>query len=245
MSYFALSQQQEEIQDLNEKLIKANQELELFSYGLSHDLRAPVRGADAYLQILQEDFSEGIGEEATGLLQKSRDMMSKMNTLINDILEYSGLHNSRAVDFKEIEVLPLLKEILEFYNVRTLYPGVEIKIQENLPNMKGDRRMLFQVWSNLITNACKYSAGEENPLVEIGAEQQDKKIIFFVKDNGIGFEQKYAEKIFSTFTRIAGSEHEGSGIGLAVVKRILEKHRGEIWAESTPGEGAAFRFYLR
>lgn len=244
VSHLVLARQSEEIETLNEQLLAANEELELFSYGLSHDLRAPIRGVDGYLQIVQEDFSEEMGEEAKELLQKSREMMHKMNTLIDDILEYSGLHKSGEVKFREIEVNPLLEEILQFFNVETVYPTVTVHLQENLPKMKGDRRMLFQLWSNLITNACKYSAANKEAKVEIGAEQQDEKNIYFVKDNGIGFDQEHAEKIFSTFSRVAGNKYEGSGIGLAIVKRILEKHGGEIWAKSSPGKGAAFYFSL-
>ncbi|MGB7786147.1 MAG: ATP-binding protein [Salinimicrobium sp.] len=244
VSHLVLARQSEEIATLNEQLWQANEELELFSYGLSHDLRAPVRGVDGFLQILQEDFSEEMEPEAKELLQKSREMMLKMNTLIDDILEYSGLHKSGEINFQEVEVNPLLQEIIEFYNLKTLYPAVQLEISERLPKMKGDRRMLFQLWSNLITNACKYSAVSQNARVEIGVEQQDGKKVYFVKDNGIGFDQKHAAKIFSTFSRVAGSKFEGSGIGLAIVKRILEKHGGEIWAKSQPGEGAAFYFSL-
>lgn len=243
MSHVMLARQRTEIEALNEQLLRANEELELFSYGLSHDLRAPVRGVDAYLQILQEDFSADMKGEAAQLVQKSRDMMRKMNALIDDILEYSGLHKTGELILREIELKPLLEEVLQFFSVKTAYPSVTVRIQENLPKVVGDRRMLFQVWANLITNACKYSAEKENPVIEIGGERKKGEYLYFVKDNGIGFDPKYAEKIFNTFSRLAGSEYEGSGIGLAIVKRILEKHGGEIWAESQPGEGTTF--YLK
>ena len=110
--------------------------------------------------------------------------------------------------------------------------------------MRGDRRMLFQVWANLVTNACKYSAVKKAPVVEIGGKAEGGRFVYFVKDNGIGFDQKNAEKIFNTFSRVAGSKYEGSGIGLAIVKRILDKHGGEIWAESQPGKGSTFYFSL-
>lgn len=110
--------------------------------------------------------------------------------------------------------------------------------------MYGDRRMLYQLWANLLNNALKYSAEEEKPVVQIGAVKKDSRHVFFVKDNGIGIKTEFKEKIFETFQRAVGSRFKGSGIGLAIVKKIVEKHNGEVWVDSIPGEGSQFYFYL-
>lgn len=109
--------------------------------------------------------------------------------------------------------------------------------------MKGDRRMLFQLWLNVVNNALKYSEKVANPEIKIGTEEKNGKEVYFVRDNGIGIEEDYIEKIFSTFTRVAGKEYSGSGIGLSIVKKIIEKHKGDIWVESEKGKGSAFYFY--
>lgn len=242
VSHVVLAKQRLEIQALNKKLIEANQDLELFSYGLSHDLRAPVRGMEGYLQILQEDHGHEMSKEGEKLLNMICEFTGKMNTLIDDILSYSGLRHMGELQFQEIPVRQLLMEILELFNIKLNYPNTKIHIQEKFPPMKGDKRMLFQLWSNMVNNALKYSAKEENPEIHIGTENRNGEEVFFIRDNGIGIESNYFEKIFDNFTRVAGKGYCGTGIGLAIVKKIVEKHKGSIWVESRKGEGAAFYF---
>lgn len=242
VSHVLLAKQWNEIQALNKKLIEANKDLELFSYGLSHDLRAPVRGMEGYLQILREDHGHLLPEKGKKLLGRICDLTGKMNTLIDDILSYSGLSHMGELQFQEVPVKQLLEEIFELFNVKLNYPDTEVQIQENLPVIKGDKRMLFQLWSNVINNAFKYSEKKENPKIKIGTEQRNGEEFFFVNDNGIGIESSYFDKIFDNFTRVAGKEYNGTGIGLAIVKKIVEKHKGSIWVESDKGKGTTFYF---
>lgn len=244
VSHFVLARQREEIEALNEKLTEANQELELFSYGLSHDLRAPIRGMEGFLTILEEDHSEELSAEGRKLVTMARGLTEKMNLLIDNILEYSRLSHIHGQDFQEINTSELIKEVLELFNIEASYPRTTLKIQNDLPHLKGDRRMIFQLWANLLSNAYKYSAENDAPIVEVGIVNRKGKNVFFVKDNGIGINPGFKEKIFKTFTRAVGSRFKGSGIGLAIVKKIVEKHGGEVWVESEPEKGSEFYFYL-
>ncbi|WZL89437.1 ATP-binding protein [Salinimicrobium sp. 3283s] len=244
ISHVLLTRQRREIEALNEKLIEANRELELFSYGLSHDLRAPVRGMEGFLKILREDFSNPLGSEGLKYLEMSTGLTQKMNDLIDDILEYSRLGHIERVEKHEVDTTAMLKEIFELFNLSANFPSARIEIQEELPPMWGNRRMLFQLWSNLLNNALKYSSEKEAPVIEVGKTLINGRSTFYVKDNGIGVDPALREKIFETFQRGVGSKFKGTGIGLAIVKRIVEKHEGEIWVESEPGEGSVFYFYL-
>lgn len=243
ISHVLLARQRNEIEALNEKLMEANQELELFSYGLSHDLRAPVRGIEGYLQIIEEDHGEGLNEEGQKLVRMAKDLTAKMNELIDDILSYSSISKLDGLQKQEIPVQKLVDEILEMVNVKTNYPKTKIRVQEDLMKMEGDRRMLYQLWSNLINNALKYSSQKEHPEVKIGTTVKNGTEVFYVSDNGIGIEEKHHGQIFETFNRVAGTAFKGSGIGLAIVKKIIDKHLGEVWVESTPHEGSTFYFY--
>lgn len=243
ISHFILARQREEIYTLNEQLVEANKELELFSYGLSHDLRAPVRGMQGYLQILREDFADELTEEAEILLKKTEGLTRKMNVLIDDILSYSHYSHLENLQQEEIPVKSVIDEILELFNTALRFPRTTIKISQGMPPVKGDRRMIFQLWSNLLNNALKYSSKEENPLVVVGTTVKNGKTVYYIKDNGIGIEKDYLEKIFESFTRVAGKQYDGTGIGLAIAKKIIEKHHGAIWTESTRGEGTTFYFY--
>lgn len=244
ISYVLLMQQREEIEALNVRLFEANKELELFSYGLSHDLRAPIRGLEAYLQILQEDHGRKLDENAEKLLDDSQKQIGKMNALIENILEYSRITHHGKLEIKTIDTPDLIRNVLDFHNIKVLYPRTTLNVQHDLPKMTGDRRMLFQLWSNLIGNAFKYSSKKENPAVNIGFRLKNNHPVFFVQDNGIGIHPEYKEKIFETFNRATGRKFEGTGIGLAIAKKIVEKHRGKIWVDSKEHIGSAFYFYL-
>ncbi|MBT8319987.1 MAG: histidine kinase, partial [Gramella sp.] len=143
-----------------------------------------------------------------------------------------------------INVEHLLQKIFESMNVVKNYPKTRVEIEKDLPGMMADKRMITQVWSNLITNALKYSEAGESPLIEIGAKVIDQKTVYFVRDNGIGFDPVYKEKIFDLFSRFSEEKFKGTGIGLAIAKKIIDKHYGKIWAESRPGEGSTFFFYV-
>ncbi len=244
ISYILLAQQQEEIEALNLSLNEANKELKLFSYGLSHDLRAPVNGMKGILTILDENHRKELSEEGQKFLQISRDLNDKMSNLIDDILEYSRLNNTGDLEVSSVDTLELIEEVLKFVNAKGSYPKTTLKIQSQLPKMKGDRRLLFQLWANLLNNALKYSAEKENPKIEVGTTVKDGREVYYIKDNGIGIHPDFLEKIFEAFKRAVGGEFKGTGIGLAIVKKVVEKHDGEIWVESEPDQGSEFYFYL-
>ena len=244
ISHVLLIRQREEIEALNKQLTEANKELELFSYGLSHDLRAPIRGMDGFLNILEEDHSHELSKPAKELLEMSRALTVRMNDLIDNILEYSRLSHLENLEIESIDTSSLINEVLELFNARGSFPKTSFTVQGALPKMIGDKRLLFQLWANIIGNAFKYSAGAVAPRVEVGSTSKAGREVFYVKDNGIGIQPEFREKIFETFKRAVGSKFRGSGIGLAIVKKIIEKHKGEIWVESEPGVGAEFYFYL-
>ncbi len=244
ISYIMLVQQQIEIAALNHQLMEANKELKLFSYGLSHDLRAPVNGMEGILTIFDEDHREELSEEAQMLLQMSRDLNQKMSILIDNILEYSRLNNTGELEVSNVDTSELIKEVLKFVNTKGSYPKTTLKIPSQLPVMQGDRIMLFQLWANLLNNALKYSAKKENPIVEVGTTIKNGKEVFYIKDNGIGIPPEFWKKIFEAFKRAVGGNYKGTGIGLAIVKKVIEKHNGEIWVESEPDQGTEFYFYL-
>ena len=232
----------EEVKSLNEKLKKAYDELESFSYSVSHDLRAPLRGIDGFAQIIKEDYYDSLDEYGKSAIETIINSTDKMNELIDDILAFSGL-SQKQVNSGELSLSQIISEVISLLNTKDIYPATEIKVSTEFPVVHGDRSLIFQLVSNLIGNALKYSAQKENPVVEIGYLKEDKPV-FFVKDNGIGFDEKHAENIFGVFNRLVGSEYEGSGIGLSIAKRVVEKHGGEIWVKSKTGGGTTFYFTL-
>ena len=243
ISYMLLERQKNEIKALNERLLEANRELELFNYGLSHDLRAPLRGMKGYLEILKEDHADKMGEKGLATLETTFDLAKEMNSLIDDILSYSRM-SSNEVKKGKVDVNELLKEILKTFNSEVTFPNTKVIVEKDMPAMEGDKRMLFQLWANLIGNAFTYSGKKEEPRVEIGCIRENEKNVYFVRDNGIGIPQEHQAKIFATFSRLQAKEYKGSGIGLALVKLVVEKHNGKIWVESEAGKGASFFFEL-
>jgi signal transduction histidine kinase len=221
----------------NAKLENAYQELEAFAYSVSHDLRAPLRNIDGFSKILLDEFAETLDERAQHYLRRVRNGTERMSRLIDDMLAFSRIGRAEF-QFKRISCAELVKVILEYYATDMEKRQVKVIVQA-LPEINGDPVLMQSVFANLISNAFKYSRGIEHPEIIIGYDK-DKKAIF-VKDNGIGFEMKYHDKVFQVFQRLhLPEEYEGTGIGLAIVKRIVERHRGRIWAESEPGLGTVF-----
>jgi PAS domain S-box-containing protein len=225
-----------------EKLNEVNRELESFSYSVSHDLRAPLRSIIGYAEILQEDFSEKMDDELKHHLKTISKSAARMSKLIDDLLEFSRIGkqeiakatvNTRALVEKVIMDLDTSANPRPQFIIGTLPPAV------------ADISMLTQVWLNLISNAVKYSSKKPDPVIHIGSETRDTEIVFFVRDNGAGFNMNYASKLFGVFQRLHGPrEFEGTGVGLALVKRIIDKHGGRVWAEAKVNEGASFYFSL-
>jgi PAS domain S-box-containing protein len=238
-----------EINQLNKNLERniaqlqlTNKELEAFSYSVSHDLRAPLRSINGYAQMIQEDHAQNFNDEAKRMLNVIRNNARKMGMLIDDLLEFSRMGRKEitrvAIDFKKL-VEPIVADI------RHSAPEKTKITLHHLPGTQGDPSLLSQVFINLISNAVKYSAKKENAEVEIGAEEKDDEIVYYIKDNGAGFDMQYAHKLFGVFQRLhSNEEFEGTGVGLAIVQRIIVKHGGKVWAEGKPGDGAVFYFSL-
>jgi PAS domain S-box-containing protein len=224
------------------ELKEANKELEAFSYSVSHDLRAPLRIMDGYANILLEDYAARLDEEGKEALQVIVNNSQKMGKLIDALLKLSQLGRKELL-VKKIDMQAMLNGVVKEQSFRK-EEHIQIKSGNLLPAM-GDPDLVEHVWSNLVSNAIKYSSQQEHPVIEINSERKDGRIIYSVKDNGVGFNMKYAHKLFGVFQRLHKvSEFEGTGIGLALVQRIITRNGGEVWAESEENKGATFYFTL-
>jgi signal transduction histidine kinase len=224
------------------QLEEVNKELESFSYSVSHDLRAPVRALVGFSKMLEESYNDTLDDEGKRMVGVIHRNAIKMGSLIDDLLEFSKM-GRQEVRKSAINVADMVKEVISDITDQTEYHA-NVTINELLPTY-ADRALLTQVWINLISNAFKYSAKKENPAVEIGSHRDDRYIVYYVKDNGAGFSMEYAEKLFGVFQRLhKASEFEGTGVGLAIVHRIITRHGGRVWAEAKVNEGATFFFTL-
>lgn len=224
-----------------EELSNANNELEAFSYSVSHDLRTPLRAMSGYAQMVKEMYENALDDNGKRLLNNIVLNAGNMGRLIDDLLAFSRL-SRKDIAHQQVNMINLVKECVD----ELLPAGSKVKIDvAYLPVSSADPAMIKQVWLNLIGNSIKYSSTKEQPIISIGSKKLPQEYVFFVKDNGVGFDMKYADKLFGVFQRLHGqTDFEGTGIGLALVKRIVEKHNGRVWAESTEGEGATFYFSL-
>ena len=237
-------QKYEEVKQLNSKLQSAYEDLETFSYSVAHDLRAPLRGIDGFAQIIKEDYNEELDDFGKSSVQTIIDSADRMNLLIDDILEFSRVTQANLTRTK-FSLETITKDLVQFINVSKDYPNTKIEISAELPVVEADQKMVTQVMQNLLTNALKYSASEEQPHIEIGVEELKGTPFFYVRDNGIGFDAKRHEgRIFKLFSRLVGKEYPGSGVGLTIVKRIIKKHNGKLKVKSKPKEGSTFFFTL-
>jgi signal transduction histidine kinase/histone H3/H4 len=223
------------------ELEAANSELDAFSYSVSHDLRAPLRAIDGFSRILLEETNGTFGGEHRRYLELVRANANDMAQLIDGLLALSALA-SQPLAVRPVRTDELVREALTSLTPEREGRDVEISVGE-LPGVDGDPLLLRQVFTNLIGNALKYSRGERHTRIEIAGVEHDGEVVFRVSDNGVGFDMKYADKLFEVFQRLHRAEdYEGTGLGLALVARILKRHGGRIWAESKPGEGATFFF---
>ena len=225
------------------ELTAANQELEAFTYSVAHDLRAPLRHIDAFTRILQEDFAGTFPPEAAQLLATIRHGSENMSHLVNDLLNLA--HVGRQEMKKErISLNPIIDEVIGELHRETHGRHIEWQIAQ-LPLVNGDPGLLKQVFANLFSNAVKYTRPRKNAIIEIGLRMMNDEPVIFVRDNGVGFNMKYADKLFGVFQRLhRAEEFEGTGVGLAIVERVVKRHGGHIWAESEVGKGATFYFTL-
>ncbi|WP_405201540.1 ATP-binding protein [Dokdonia sp. LLG6352-1] len=233
----------QEVKLLNDKLKEAYKELESFSYSVSHDLRSPLRGIDGFAQIIKEDYFDTLDDYGKNAIQTIIDSTSKMNTLIDDILAFSGIGKDQTA-MGVFDMQELVNEVVQFLQLEKKYNNAIIEVEADLPKAYGDRGMIFQLLINLIGNALKYSHTVQKPSVHIGVLKDKSPAVYYVRDNGIGFNEAHKEKIFGVFNRLVKDEFEGSGIGLAIAQRVIDKHQGVIWAESKEHQGATFYFQL-
>ena len=225
------------------QLQAANQELEAFSYSVSHDLRAPLRSIDGWSQALQEDYGSQLDERAAQYLERVRSETQRMGLLIDDLLKLSRLLRGEF-KFEEVDLSRLAETIVARMHEELAGRQIEFRIEAGLKT-HADGRLLDIALTNLFSNACKFSARREQALVEFGQTLQNGKVAYFIRDNGAGFDMIYAKNLFGAFQRMhTQSEFPGTGIGLAIVQRIIHRHAGVIWAESQPGLGAVFYFTL-
>jgi light-regulated signal transduction histidine kinase (bacteriophytochrome) len=226
-----------------EQLQAAVKELEAFSYSVSHDLRAPLRAVTGFANAMLEDYSEGLDDSGRRYLNLIRDNAQNMGQLIDDLLTFSRLGRQQIEPVK-VDMASLARSA--FDEIRLINPGRNIEFNVGtLPPAYGDRAMFRQVFANLISNAVKYSRNREVACIEVGTERRERENVYFVKDNGAGFDMRYAHKLFGVFQRLHSSrEFEGTGVGLALVQRIITRHGGRVWAEGKVGEGATFYFSL-
>ncbi len=225
------------------QLESVNKELESFSYSVSHDLRAPIRAINGYTRIIVEDYSEKIDAEGTKVLQAIISNSKKMGELIDDLLAFSKL-GRKQVSFSEINMLDLVCSVQDELLFDEGENTPEFNIGELFPAM-GDKSLIKQVWINLISNAIKYSRYKEKTTIEISSHRTVNNVIYKVKDEGAGFDMEYYDKLFGVFQRLhSQDEFEGTGIGLAIVQKIVNRHNGTVWAKSKVNEGTSFYFTL-
>jgi two-component system, sensor histidine kinase and response regulator len=227
----------------SEELAAAYQALEAFSYSISHDLRAPLRSIDSFAKVLEDEFAQPLGEEGRRVIGIIRRGSQKMDQLIVGLLEFSRVGRER-LELDRIDMTALAGAAAS--DVMAVYTGPtpQIDIAE-LPKAAGDATVMRQVWCNLIGNALKYSAKRPEPRIRISGRIENREAIYQVEDNGAGFDMRYADKLFGVFQRLHRTEDfAGTGVGLAIVQRIVARHGGRIWAQGAPDAGACFQFAL-
>ena len=231
------------LQKQSEKLEDANQELEAFAYSVSHDLRVPLRAIDGFSRILVEDYEDKLDEEGIRLLNIVRENTAKMGHLIDDILLLSRASRQEML-LNEIDMAALARSVYDEFQTDVTDRDVEFTVGD-IPNAYGDRAMLGQVFQNLIGNAIKFTRNKNPAIIEVGGEKEGKEIVYYVKDNGAGFDMKYINKLFGLFQRLhSPEEFEGTGVGLSIVQRVIRRHGGSVWGEGAVGEGATIYFTL-
>jgi len=226
-----------------EKQESANKELEAFSYSVSHDLRAPLRHVSGFVDLLIQNNSSQLDVEGLRYLNTIAESACEMGNLIDALLTFSRLSRSELQRTK-INSKNMVTRVVQTFSNELVGRNVEINISE-LPDLMGDEGLINQVWVNLISNALKYSRNKEKTVIDIGGKTENGKTIFYVKDNGVGFDMKYIDKLFGVFQRLhKARDFEGIGIGLANVNRIVVRHGGKCWAESEVNNGATFFFSI-
>lgn len=228
------------VEERTAQLSQANQELEAFSYTVSHDLKAPLRGIDGYSQLLVEEYGPKLGDEGRDFVQRVRHGVQLMGDLINDLLEYSRMER-RDMARGPVELLPLVRQAIDAYEADIRRMNVEIRLELPPLTLALDREGMAVVLRNLVGNAIKFSRDSRPPRIEVGGETRQGRHVIWVRDNGVGFDMKYHDRVFAIFQRLHRAEDfSGTGIGLALVAKAVQRMGGRVWAESAPGAGATF-----
>jgi PAS domain S-box-containing protein len=238
----AQRKQEIKINTLNEELKQRIIEFESFSYSVSHDLNAPLRAVDGFIALFLAKYLDKVDAEGQRLLGNVRRNVTKMGSLIGEILTLSRI-GMKDIQISTIDMKDLATTALdELYEIK----GVAQVTINDLGNAEGDIALIKQVLVNLLSNAFKYSNKKESPVIELGSKQVGSEIHFYIKDNGVGFDMEYSNKLFGVFQRLHDpEEYQGIGVGLAIVKRIITRHGGRVWAEGKENEGATFYFSLK
>jgi len=234
---------EEKVKQRTSELEASNKELESFSYSVSHDLRAPLRHINGYVDLLNERFRDDLPEKAQHYLEVISNASKQMGTLIDELLLYSRT-GRQVINKIDIDMNTLIHEMIEKFHFEVQNRKIQWNISK-LPIVNADFTMMKQVWTNLIDNALKYSRNNEITKIKIGYSEEKEYHKFFIQDNGVGFDMKYAGKLFGVFQRLhSQTEFEGTGIGLANVQRIIHKHNGRIWADAELNKGATFYYTI-
>ena len=232
-----------ELESKQIKLEYANHELDAFAYSVSHDLRAPLRAISGFTEILVEEYGANLDTEAQRICGVIDDNATKMGNLIDDLLSFSRLGRSE-IQYSKIEMDNMATSIYYEATTPELRKRTKFSVHK-IPVVSADSKMMRQVWMNLISNALKYSSKEEIITIDVSAVENNDNIVYSIKDNGVGFDMKYKEKLFGVFQRLhKPTDFEGTGVGLALVQRIIKRHGGDVWGESVVGQGATFFFSI-
>jgi signal transduction histidine kinase len=225
------------------QLEAANKDLEGFSYSVSHDLRAPIRAIGGFAALLTQDHESELTEEAQRKVAIIRGEAARMGQLIDDLLAFSRL-GRKAIEPIDLDMSAMAKNVYDRLNHAEAGPKVDFRLG-SMPRASGDRGLLEQVWMNLLSNAIKFSGKKDNPVIEVGGITTESEHVYFVRDNGAGFDAKYQARLFGVFQRLHHQrDFPGTGVGLALVHKIVTRHGGRVWADGKPDEGATFHFSL-
>jgi signal transduction histidine kinase len=234
---------EQRVQERTHELEIANKDLESFSYSISHDLREPLRAVEGFCEIFRTEFAANVPEEGRAVLARIASGASRMTQLVNDLLHLARF-SREPLQRVPVPMRALVQQVLARLTEAVGARPISVQVGE-LPDCCADPGLLEQVWVNLLSNALKFTAGRDPARVEIGALQQGTQSIYYVRDNGVGFDMRYAAKLFGVFQRLHSvQEFEGTGVGLSIVHRIVTRHGGRVWADSRPGEGTTFYFSL-
>ncbi len=230
------------MRQLNDELAAAYEELRQFSYTVSHDLRSPLRTIEGYARILEEDYAPHLDSEGRKVIQTIVQGVGKMDRFIQDILEVSMLGQNKLSP-TYVDIQSIIESIWhDLVAAEKQGRQIELRMHKPLPAVYTDNTLIKQLLANLLSNAVKYTRNREKAVVEVGGTDYDDRTEFYIQDNGIGFEKQEEDKVFAVFSRlVTEQEYEGTGIGLAIVKRVVDRHRGRIDVDSKPGMGTTFR----